>query len=303
MITCSVMKDLIPRTKITWGTVHSSPVLASDDMSSNKYKLSRNIPQSVKTEVRRRCGFGCVLCGNAIITYEHIDPPFANARKHDPKCITLLCGDHQIQSSKGLLSKERIKKADGDPYCRQKGHAKHLFDLGGKKPILLVGGNNFTECGHKFQVDGQTLFEILAPDRKSSKWRLSAKFQDKSGMTICEILENELILNSTVFDIKQTATRFSIDSPDETILELEVKPPASLLLKTYRIFTKHGKITIGTSMEIDIIYKMDTGIDKFIERESLTFEGKNGEKVVFIASSFISPEGLNFRFCGGGLLL
>ena len=270
-------------------------------MSPNKYGLSRNIPQAVKKAVRRRCGFGCVLCGNAIFTYEHIEPTFANAQKHDPQCITLLCGNHQIQSSKGLLSKDQIKKADDNPYCRQKGTANHLFDLGGKKPVLLVGDNNFTECGHKIQVDGQTIFEILAPDKKSTMWRLSAKFQDKSGMTICEIQKNELILNSAVFDITQIETRFSIYSQDETILELEVKPPTALLLKKYRIFTKHGKIIIGKSKEIDMLHKMATGKEIFIWRQSLTFEPNNGENIVFETCSFSSPNGLNFRFFSGEL--
>ena len=271
-------------------------------MSANKYGLSRDIPRAVKTAVRRRCGFGCVICGNAIITYEHVEPTFANARIHDPQCITLLCGDHQLQSSKEILSKETILDADHDPYCKRTGHAKHLFDLGGKKPTLLVGGNNFTECGHKIQVDGQTLFEILAPDRKSSRWRLSATFRDKSGMTICEIRENELILNSAAFDITQAATRFSVSSSDETLLELEVKPPASLLLTRYGIYTKLGKITIGKSMEIDMHHKLDTGIEQLIEINSVTFEANSGGKVVFVTSSFISPDGLNFRFSENGLL-
>ena len=36
-------------------------------MSTNKHGLSRDIPRAVKTVVRRRCGFGCVICGNAIV--------------------------------------------------------------------------------------------------------------------------------------------------------------------------------------------------------------------------------------------
>src|ERR1035438_5428034 len=122
--------------------------MAKAGSQRNKYGLSRHIPNAVKMAIRRRCGFGCVMCGNAIITYEHIDPPFAETRKHDPTCMTLLCGGCQLESSKGTLSKETIKAADKNPFCKTKGHARHLFDLGGKKPTLLLGGNDFTECGH-----------------------------------------------------------------------------------------------------------------------------------------------------------
>ncbi len=55
-------------------------------MTKNKYGLSRDIPPSVKLQVRRACSFGCVICG-ASITYEHIDPPFTEAHEHDPEKI------------------------------------------------------------------------------------------------------------------------------------------------------------------------------------------------------------------------
>src|SRR3954452_13658040 len=138
--------------------------------ANNKYGLPRDISSKIKKAVRRRCGFGCVICGNAIITYEHVEPTFANARIHDPQCITLLCGGHQLESSKGTLSKETILQADRAPYCKGTGQAKHIFDLGGKKPTLLLGGNDFSECGHSIQIDGQTLFEILPTDKHSSRW-------------------------------------------------------------------------------------------------------------------------------------
>ena len=118
----------------------------------NTYGLSRYIPAAVKKEIRRRCGFGCVICGNAIITYEHIDPPFAIARTHDPKRMTLLCGTHQTESTKGLLSKETITSADSNPFCKQKGYARHLFDLGGIRPVLVVGSNTLTECGTHHRI-------------------------------------------------------------------------------------------------------------------------------------------------------
>src|SRR5262249_39317629 len=111
----------------------------------NKHGLSRYIPKAIKKQVRRRCGFGCVICANAIITYEHIEPPFAEAREHDPDRITLLCGAHQVASFKGLLSKETIWAADKRPICKTTQAPKHIFDLGGKKPRLLLGGNDFSD--------------------------------------------------------------------------------------------------------------------------------------------------------------
>ena len=58
----------------------------------NQYGLTRTIPEDIKRQVRQACGFGCVCCGLAIATYEHIDPEFHFAESHDPDKMAYLCG-------------------------------------------------------------------------------------------------------------------------------------------------------------------------------------------------------------------
>ena len=55
--------------------------------NKNQHGLSRSIPEDVKQHVRQECGFGCVICGNIIIDYEHIDPGFAEARE---SCVVFI---------------------------------------------------------------------------------------------------------------------------------------------------------------------------------------------------------------------
>jgi len=43
-------------------------------MNKNKFGLSRTIPEAIKSQIRRDDGYGCVVCGNALYQYEHIDP-------------------------------------------------------------------------------------------------------------------------------------------------------------------------------------------------------------------------------------
>jgi len=74
----------------------------------NKYGLSRDIPESTKREIRKRCGFSCVKCGFAYFQYHHFDPPFEVAKSHDPSGITLLCGRCHDLEKGGLLSQSRI---------------------------------------------------------------------------------------------------------------------------------------------------------------------------------------------------
>ncbi|GAH43227.1 unnamed protein product, partial [marine sediment metagenome] len=52
--------------------------------STNQYGLSRYIPLEIKRAVRQKCGFGCVVCGSTIYQYHHFDPPFNEAKQHNP---------------------------------------------------------------------------------------------------------------------------------------------------------------------------------------------------------------------------
>jgi hypothetical protein len=75
----------------------------------NRFGLSRDIPRGIKREVRRRSGFGCVICGCAIFEYEHVDPPFSEAKQHDPSGITLLCGQCHSYVTRGVWSKDKVQ--------------------------------------------------------------------------------------------------------------------------------------------------------------------------------------------------
>ncbi|MHB0562224.1 hypothetical protein ACX3RA_15640, partial [Escherichia coli] len=57
----------------------------------NKHGLSRRIPETIKRQIRQRCGFGCVICGFGFYDYEHFKPDFVDAKVHDPNGMTLLC--------------------------------------------------------------------------------------------------------------------------------------------------------------------------------------------------------------------
>src|SRR5262245_62160192 len=124
---------------------------------------------------RGRFGIVAVLvaCGLAVTTYEHFDPPFKDAKVHDPKGITLLCGGHQYESTKNLLSKETIATKDKDPECKRTGYADHVFDLGGSCPTIALGSVRFIDCGRVLTVNGKPRISVKGPEPGSMKWRLT----------------------------------------------------------------------------------------------------------------------------------
>jgi hypothetical protein len=198
-------------------------------LTKNKHGLSRDIPEDIRREIRLRCAFGCVICGSAVTTYEHFDPPFKDAMSHDVKGITLLCGSHQIQSSKSLLSKETIAAANENPKCRQTGYADHMFDLGGVSPTIALGSVRLIECGQVLAVNQKPVIAVKEPEPGSERWRLSAEFTDEEGRPVCRIVDNELQIYEQVHDFEQVKNRFTIkETGGKTILALRVEAPHSL---------------------------------------------------------------------------
>ena len=69
----------------------------------NEHGLPRHIPADVARAVRQECGFGCVICGVALIQYEHFDPEFAEAREHvasaPPCCVAAATTERRAAAS------------------------------------------------------------------------------------------------------------------------------------------------------------------------------------------------------------
>jgi len=78
---------------------------------ANRYGLPRTIPADVKREVRVRSKFGCVICRKGFFTYEHIDPLFRDAKKHDPDNICCLCWGCQDAVTRKHISKDTVMQA------------------------------------------------------------------------------------------------------------------------------------------------------------------------------------------------
>ena len=121
------------------------------------------IKSDLMREVRRRCGFGCVMCGRPIYEYEHIKG-WANVRRHRAEEITLLCDDHHREKTVGFLPNERVIEANENPFNVQHGvTAPHTLHYSGTDFSLKVGGIVFggTVSCEAIRMDGESL------DRKS----------------------------------------------------------------------------------------------------------------------------------------
>jgi hypothetical protein len=226
---------------------------------NNKYGLTRNIDEHTKEMIRKRDGFGCVHCGRGIYTYEHFNPPFIEAKKHDVNGIALLCGQCQILTTKGILSKETIQSDVNDPFCRRQGYSNDFFDL--KYPMLIYYGN-FIYYASKDKRDHVMLKinnEITlgcSEDPIGGPMQLSAIFRDRNNQICLEIVKNEWKASTQNWDIRQIGRKLSIyEGYREIGIEIEVDPPNKIYFNSFTTYFNKNKLLLDR--EKMVIQKAD----------------------------------------------
>lgn len=213
-------------------------------MRVNKYKLTDVIPEPIKREVRQRCGFGCVNCGNAVYQYEHLDPTFAEAKEHNPDCIVLLCGGCHDRVSRRILSKETIKFRSINPVCKQKGFSFGPFDLGLVEPIIKIGTLTCRNVESLIQIDGESIFSIKKPECAGAPFRINAQLTDRDGVEILKIEDNEWITSTSNWDVEIVGPRITIrKNLGDITLIIRTEAPHSLIIE--RLEMRHRGVGIS----------------------------------------------------------
>ena len=144
----------------------------------NTHGLSRDIPKDVKRQVRQECGFGCVICGLAIATYEHIDPPFKDAREHDPSKIAYLCGGCHDRVTRGVWSKQKVMQARLDPWCIRHHRCHDSFDISVPQPVIWLGPNEIININKILRIDDHVILAIDPPEQPGAPYSISGEFYD-----------------------------------------------------------------------------------------------------------------------------
>jgi hypothetical protein len=213
----------------------------------NQFGLSRYIPASVKRAVRKRCGFGCVICGSIIYAYHHFEPSFIQAREHTTEGIILLCGKCHAEVTKGLLSDATINKAGKSPKCLEQGFAHFALDVGERFPVVLIGNSTFIANPTIIRAFGTRLFAIDKPEIVGGPCRISAIFYDRVGNEACRIVYNEWQGLTSTWDITCIGNEITIWRADREIaLKMHSNPPEKLVIDRLEMFYKGFRINVDT---------------------------------------------------------
>lgn len=184
-----------------------------------------HIPESIKLEVRKRCHFGCVVCGLPLYHYDHIED-YSITRAHDADNITLLCGYHHDQKTRGYLPTFTVREANRSPKNSRLSTTapdRWYFSDG---TVRIEVGSNIILSTFKFQnyidvlrVRGE---QIIRFDKEQNDLLLSMTIRNHLGREIFCAHKGEITASTENIDIKLAGGRLEIDPGDgipKTIIE------------------------------------------------------------------------------------
>lgn len=196
----------------------------------NQYGLGRYIPSEIRRALRKEAGYGCVICGEIVIQYEHIQPEFKDAFEHDPNKMTILCSQCHYKVTQGLIAKESVWQAKKNPRIKNIGAAKSELFLRNVKALKVrIGDTVFINAKSIIEIDDKVILQILPPESIEAPFRINASFFDSNNEFVAAIINNELNVFCTVLDFENNKNRFSIwNRSGEKLLELRVLPPNTI---------------------------------------------------------------------------
>jgi hypothetical protein len=219
----------------------------------NQFGLSRAIPEGVKRQVRQHCGYGCVICGTAIVEYEHIRPEFAKARSHTVDGIALLCPTCHSKKTRGFLSSRRVLEAMENPAAMKTGFAFSELEAHHSHPYVTLGGMTLKNCATPIQVKGVPLIKIDAAEIVRGPYQLTASFFDEKGLPSLFIRHNEWQVGVDVWDVEASGGRITVRTgPGEIALQLLLDPGEGVLVERLKMYCG-GYLFEANQGQLDLI--------------------------------------------------
>ena len=202
-------------------------------MNRNQHGLSRAIPETIKRDVRRKCGFGCVICGTTIAEYEHFHPDFVNAQVHDADGIALLCPTDHAKVTKGIIPKDQVADAVKSPRSLSQGFSKDSHPYFKGIPNLKFGGGALvSRTPIPLCVKGVNVVAFDEPEDGSDVARISASLQNASGDQCLLIEDNEWKVLSGDWDFEQKSNRYIFKGrAGDIFLQIQMRAPDALVIE------------------------------------------------------------------------
>lgn len=218
--------------------------------TTNKFGLSRTISSDLKRKIRKKCGYGCVICGHAWYDYEHFNPDYKDAKEHKEEGITLLCMQCNQKRNRGVLSVDTVSKANSNPKCLSDGHASERFDLLSNKLEIIFSGSSFTDCENVIMIGDISLFSINK--KNDGTFTISGRFFNSDAKESFVIKDNNWDVNIENWDVECKGNKIIVrEGPGNISLRLRLEPPSRIVVE--KINMKYRDVILkGDESELKI---------------------------------------------------
>lgn len=223
--------------------------LLADRVNSRMSDSNRDIPDPIKREVRQRCGFGCVLCGDPIYEYEHI-VDFAIVNEHKASNITLLCPKHHSKKTRKLLTRQQVVRANARPHnwtAGKKWTSRFALEYDFGLPAFEIGSNVFQPADEE-QTFMPILFDMIPPiifEKIEGQLALTMQVFNQAGRLALFIRRNELVLSLGQWDIEWEADTLTLRTgPRDILIKLEFQVPSKVRLLSGRFFLNGASVSL-----------------------------------------------------------
>ena len=210
--------------------------------SKNKFSLSRNIPAEIARQLRQEAGFGCVICGCSLITYEHIIN-FSDVDQHRVEDMAVLCENCHGKVTRKQLSKEYVRQKKGNPKALEDGFAHDIFFATSEQPTVTIGNFTMRNIGIHLMVGSDPIIHIKGPSVEGEPALLNLMLADESGFKIVEIVDNQWRVNRDNWDVETNANRMTFRKRKGCItLEIEFQAPDTFRITRLNMLHKGRRI-------------------------------------------------------------
>lgn len=193
------------------------------------------IPEATKRAIRKRSGFGCVVCGMPIYDYEHLQG-FATVKRHVVKEMTLLCPQHHREKTNGLLPLQQLQEFVANPHNLRKGtSAPYQFNFHRGRSLVLTMANLRFVAPTGAQVMIPILINEYAPLNfilRENELLMNFGLVDESGNDVFRVKDNVMVYSANQWDLTFIGRTLTIRQAAGTfILELQFNPPNGVSLR------------------------------------------------------------------------
>lgn len=203
----------------------------------NKFGLKRYIPSEIRKKIRIDAGYGCVICGNLFVDYEHIQPEFNEAKVHDPDKMTLLCAACHDKVTRRVFSKQKVWKAKANPMTKKAGYARDMLDPNTTQMELLLGNSSIDLNQLVLVLHNKPILWFSKSDDSDSPYEINFILHNERSQVVGYINKN--IVSGVVAENDITATGCRLEIKKDRVIFVEIVAKGGMPLKITRLNCKY----------------------------------------------------------------